>query len=154
MATRCKNYIFKGRHTSMKSPMYVQREKSMLDEFYTEKAISMVNGDDATRYMDPIYILLNQKRLSNIGLDSVKSIVDEMNAALNVSDNPLNELRKQCSDDDLLTTIKSRHIQTQSELLQWSRYMRHNSKEFQNTVQRAIQAHEKESETKVETSNT
>lgn len=139
MEHRVLNKQFNGKHTHIKSRCYIRRDKAVLDEFYTEPVISMVNGEDATRYVDPIYVLLNQKRLAQVGTDSVKAMVDEMNANLSVSDNPLAELRKQCSDEDLLRTIKSRRIQSPSELLQWARYMRQNSKEFNEHVKKSYE---------------
>ncbi len=66
-----------------------------------------------------IALLFNQERLSNLGTDGVKNFLDN----LQKRSGSLANLRKKCSDKDLLALCKSRYIQTPSELLAWSNYL-------------------------------
>lgn len=81
------------------------------------------DGDvTAKKYTDDIYLLFNQKRLQNLGIDTINNWVSSLRP---VSD-ALSNLRAKCSDDELLSLVKSRHIQSQSELLAWSEYLNYN----------------------------
>ena len=66
----------------------------------------------------------------------------------------LDELRKQCSDADLLSTLKSRHLQSPAELLAWSRYMSSNLDKFNNEVKAVLEAQQQQDTTNVQTNNT
>lgn len=111
------------------------RESSAVDTFYRIKGINEQTGKDVTFFVDPLHILLNQERLSRLGFDGVDNYVKSL---FNQGNTQLAELRKQCSDEDLLATIKSRHLQSPSELLAWTRYMSDNIKEFNAQVKQTL----------------
>ena len=114
------------------------REKSLMDDFYTEKTISSVDGTDVVRYVDPIHTLLNQKRLESLGLDSMNTLIKQINDNLGHTDQ-LQQLRSHVSDDDLLATIKSRHINNLTDLHQWSKYMTSSKDKFSQRINDAVQ---------------
>lgn len=116
-------------------------EKSPVSEFYREELIGDATGEQVVFYSDPIYLLFNQERLSTLGIDGVKNYLDSL---ANQSNDPLSELRKNCSDDDLLATIKSRYLQTPSEILAWSRYMSNNVDTFNSLVEEVKQSQQQE----------
>lgn len=72
-------------------------------------------------YHDEIYLSFNAQRLFDEGVDlnTLKSILD----SLQIHDSSLRELRSKLSDEQLMSTIKSKHIQTSSELSSWSNYL-------------------------------
>lgn len=76
----------------------------------------------SVHYIDSDLILLfNQERLESLGQTG---LIQYLNSIAPRSD-VLNELRSQCSDAELLALIKSRHIQSPSDLMIWSKYLDH-----------------------------
>lgn len=108
----------------------ILREPSVVDEFYQEKVFPSDDGTEAICIVDPIHVLLNQQRLDNLGATAVKSFLD----SLAPKSNDLSELRSKCSDDDLMTMVKSRHLQSPAEILSWCRYMNQNFEKFNAEV--------------------
>lgn len=109
------------------------REPSLVDEFYKEE---ISQGDNpVVIYSDPIYMLFDQQRLDKLGKGAVDMFINSLSQG---GSNPLAELRKNCSDDDLLTMIKSRHLQQPSEILAWARYMEQNITDFQSEVAKLV----------------
>lgn len=115
----------------------VTAEKSLVHEFYVEEQVSNEDGSPMFQVSDPIYLLFNQQRLNSIGAGAVQMWLQEMSAA---ASSPLSELRKQCSDDDLLTMVKSRHLQSPSEIHAWAQFMTANMDKFQSEVAKLIAA--------------
>lgn len=68
--------------------------------------------------VNDIYLLFNQSRLSLVGKDSVNAWLDSLRASTPVS--------PKLSDDDLINLVKSRHIQSMSELMAYSHYLTDN----------------------------
>lgn len=132
---------FVGRLSCPQNAIY--REKSLMDDFYKESALSSVDGSDVVRYTDPIHALLNQKRLESLGLDSMNTLIKQINDNLGQTDS-LNQLRSIVSDEDLLTTIKSRHINNLTDLHQWSKYMSKNADKFKQHVKDAVIKYQKD----------
>lgn len=113
----------------------VSMEKSLVHEFYVEEQVSKEDGSPMYQVSDPIYLLFNQQRLNSIGAGAVQMWIQEMSAS---HSSPLAELRKQCSDDDLLTMVKSRHLQSPSEIHAWAQYMTANMDKFQSEVAKLV----------------
>lgn len=115
----------------------VTMEKSLVHEFYVEEQVSNEDGSPMLQVSDPIYLLFNQQRLNTIGAGAVQLWIQEMSA---VASSPLAELRRQCSDDDLLTMVKSRHLQSPSEIHAWAQFMTANMDKFQSEVAKLVAA--------------
>lgn len=128
----------------------ILREPSIVDEFYFEKSKNLDDKEESVSVVDPIIILFNQQRLDNMGSSAAKAFID----SLAPKSNPLQELRKNCSDEDLSSMIKSRHLQSLAEILAWSRYMKNNIDEFNTEVQRLVEARQAEEQKKSETATT
>lgn len=89
------------------------------------------SGDTvAKKYTDDIYLLFNQKRLENLGVDTINNWLSSLRPASDA----LSNLRAKCTDDELLSLVKSRHIQSQSELLAWSEYLNYNFSSILNKI--------------------
>lgn len=110
-------------------------QPSLVTSFYKEESVSMETGEAIVEYHDPIYMLFNQERLSRLGSGAVELWFNQMNQSRN---NPLADLRKECSDEDLVTMIKSRHLQSPSEILSWSRLMLAKMDEFKSEVSKLV----------------
>lgn len=80
--------------------------------------------------VNDVYLLFNQQRLDLIGKDSVDAWIASLRSSTPVSNN--------LSDDDLINFVKSRHIQSMSELMSYSRWLTDNYadklKEYLNSV--------------------
>lgn len=116
------------RHTAL-------RETSVVDEFYSEKMMND-DGTESVSFSDPIYILFNQQRLNSLGSTAAQSFLD----SLQPKSDALAELRKKCSDEDLMQMVKSRHLQSPAEILAWCRYMEQNVDAFNKEVQSLVEA--------------
>lgn len=122
----------------------ILREPSIVDEFYREKSKSSDDSQECVGIVDPIIMLFNQERLNQLGSMGAQQFLD----ALAPRSNPLQELRKKCSDEDLLCMIKSKHLQSPAEILSWCRYMDSNVETFNSAVQEILKQ-KQESQTTV-----
>ena len=113
----------------------VLRDPSVVDEFYMNK-ITNPDGSESIQHVDPIFVLFNQQRLESLGTSAAQNFLD----SLQQSSDALAELRKKCSDDDLMKMIKSKYLQSPAEILAWCRYMDANVEEFNKEVQTLIDA--------------
>lgn len=87
------------------------RQPSLVDSFYYEEFTSPVTGETTKEYHNPLYMLFNQERIDRMGPEAVRQWIDTMNN----SSSQLQELRSKCTDDDLMSMVKSRHIQHPAE---------------------------------------
>lgn len=114
----------------------IVRTPSLVDEFYTETIGTNDDKKPIVRFVDPIYMLFNQDRLSHLGAENVQLWLDSL---ISSGNHEIDELKSKCSDEQLTQMIKSRHLQSPSEILSWCRYMNDNIKEFNEEVQRFAQ---------------
>lgn len=122
-------------HIDYKDNNMTYFQPSLVTSFYKEESISTESGEPMVVYHDPIYMLFNQERLSRLGSGAVELWLQQMNQS---KANPLAELRKECSDEDLVTMIKSRHLQSPSEILSWSRMMTSRIDDFKSEVAKLL----------------
>lgn len=74
---------------------------------------------DCKVVVSDIYDLFSQQRLENLGPDVVRDYI-----ARNLpSTSPVSDAISKMSDDEIITSIRSRHIQQPSELLTWSKHV-------------------------------
>lgn len=118
----------------------ILREHSVVDEFYFEPTTPSYDTQESVSVCDPIIILFNQKRLDNMGSTAAQQFLD----SLAPKSNDLSELRKKCSDDDLMSMMKSRHLQSPAEILHWCRYMNDNIETFNSEVAKLVAQKETE----------
>ncbi len=97
-----------------------------------------------------IALLFNQERLNNLGEDNVKKFLD----SLTPKSNALAELRKKCSDKDLVNLCKSRYLQTPSEILAWSNYLNNNYSTLVNEIRVEAEQKQLEQQQQVENNTT
>lgn len=122
----------------------ILREPSVVDEFYHEMTTPSDDNQESVSVCDPIIILFNQQRLDNMGVTAAKSFID----SLVPKSNDLSELRSKCSDEDLMSMVKSRHLQSPAEILAWCRYMNENVELFNSEVAKLVAQKEVESSEK------
>lgn len=92
-------------------------EPSPLHNFMFQDIVC--NGEKSIRITSDIYMLFNQKRLDKLTRAQLVEYFD----SLSVSEPKMSDLRKKMTDDQLCSFVKSRFIQTPSELMAWSQYL-------------------------------
>ena len=92
-------------------------ENSPVNEFCFERL--EVNGNEVVTLTSDIHMLFNQQRLDRMSKDRLLAYFEN----LSVTDPKMSELRSKLSDDQLCSFVKSRFIQSPSELMAWSQYL-------------------------------
>lgn len=92
-------------------------ENSPVNEFCFERL--EVNGEEVVTLTSDIYMLFNQQRLDKMSKDRLLAYFEN----LSVNEPKMRELRSKLSDDQLCSFVKSRFIQSPSELMAWSQYL-------------------------------
>lgn len=126
-------------------------ESSPVDDFYYDEILSVESNEKERCYKNPLHLLLNQQRLNSLGTMGVQAWLEQFQAR---PDSPLAELRKKCSDEDLATMIKSRHLQAPAEILAWSRQMYDNMESFNNELKQLAAQQVQQTESTQVTDNT
>lgn len=124
----------------------VRRQSEPTDEFYFNHGISSDDGEKCISIDDPLYMLFNQDRINQLehfGDDIVKSWLDDMKSKMSVAD-PLRELRSKMSDEDIIQCVRSRHIQTPTDLKSWCDYCNRSMDNFNNELKYAKEQYDKE----------
>lgn len=93
-------------------------QPSQVDPFFSRYHMNP-DGSRSVRMTSDIYMLLNQKRLDRL---TQSALIDHFNQ-MSVTNSNLSALRKKCTDEQLVSLVKSRYIQSPSELLAWSEYL-------------------------------
>ena len=109
------------------------RQPSLVDDFYFEKTVSAVDGKEVIGVHNPLYMLFNQQRIDRLGSEAIRQWVDLLKQAQHSG---LAEIRKKCSDDDLMCMIKSRHIQHPAELERYIEELNSRADRFNSEVAR------------------
>lgn len=92
-------------------------EESPVNEFMFQEVES--DGVKSIRVTSDIYMLFNQQRLDRMSRERLIAYFDQ----LSVRDTQMSELRSKLTDDQLCSFVKSRYIQSRSELMAWSQYL-------------------------------
>ena len=92
-------------------------ENSPVNEFCFERL--EVNGEEVVTLTSDIRMLFNQQRLDKMSKDRLLAYFEN----LSVNEPKMRELRSKLSDEQLCSFVKSRFIQSPSELMAWSQYL-------------------------------
>lgn len=93
------------------------RQESPIDQFLFEEL--EFDGVKGVRLTSDICMLFNQQRLDRLSLNSLLSYFESMS----VHEPKFGDLRAKLGDDQLISFVKSRFIQSPSELMAWSQYL-------------------------------
>lgn len=133
---------------NMDTSVAIVREPSLVDSFYMVEGVCSETGDNTVSYQDPLVMLFNQERLSQMGDAAVKMWIDSMSKA---QGSAMSELKSKLSDDELIQLVKSRHIQSPSELQAYAEWCTENMDEFTRQVQDLQQQQQSDNTQEVET---
>lgn len=93
------------------------RQESPVDQFLFEER--EVDGVKSVRLTSDICMLFNQQRLDRLSRESLLSHFESMS----VNEPKFGDLRSKLGDDQLISFVKSRFVQSPSELMAWSQYL-------------------------------
>lgn len=93
------------------------RQESPIDQFLFEEL--EFDGVKGVRLTSDIFMLFNQQRLDRLSRESLLSHFESMS----VNEPKFGDLRSKLGDDQLISFVKSRFIQSPSELMAWSQYL-------------------------------
>lgn len=108
---------------------------SPVDDFMHSKHKPAYDSKESIRVSSDIYMLFNQQRLDKMTLQQLAAHFNSMV----VRDPSLSALKSKLTDEQLASIVKSRYIQTPSELLAYSRYLNSLADEQIQTVVQAAQ---------------
>lgn len=115
----------------------VVREATPVDEFHFDKCISEEDGSEAVIVSNPLYVIFNNQRLSQLGNTSLQMWIDSMNQ---VKSDSLKELRSKLTDEQLVDMLRSRYCQKPQELANWAAYITNNMDKFEFEVKQYMEA--------------
>lgn len=125
---------YKACHAMGVEKSYI-RQPSLVDSFYYTEGVCSETGEKTIRISHPLYMLFNQERLDRLGPEAVRQWLNSLD---NAGNNSLSELRKKCSDDDLLQMVKSRHFQHPCELERYLQAINQRAEYFNSEVARIV----------------
>lgn len=99
-------------------------ENSPVNEFCFERLDK--NGTEVVTLTSDIFMLFNQQRLDRMSKDRLLAYFEN----LSVNEPKMRELRSKLNDDQLCSFVKSRFIQSPSELMAWSQYLMNSQDEM------------------------
>lgn len=117
---RVESYVYKSQPNNLNSAVLSGSEfvePSPLHDFMFQEI--ECDGNKSIRITSDIYMLFNQQRLDKLTRAQLVEYFDN----LSVSEPKMSDLRKKMTDDQLCSFVKSRFIQTPSELMAWSQYL-------------------------------
>lgn len=122
------------------------RQPSLVDSFYFEETIDS-EGNKRQVYHNPLYMLFNQERIDRMGPAAVQQWLQSLEAAGSSS---LAEVRKNCTDEDLMSMIMSRHYQHPVEVERYLASLNARADRFNEEVERVRAEMEAERQKQVE----
>ena len=124
------------------------RESSPVDQFMFQEI--EVDGKSSIRLTSDIFMLFNQQRLDRMSRESLLSYFD----SIQVREPRFMEIRSKLGDEQLMSFVKSRFIQSPSELMAWSQYLMSSSDEAVATLAAAQSEQTQQSVQSVESTST
>lgn len=117
---RVEPYVYNSQLNNINSAVFSGSEfvePSPLHDFMFQEI--ECDGKKSIRITSDICMLFNQHRLDKLTREHLVKYFD----SLSVSEPKMSDLRKKMTDDQLCSFVKSRFIQTPSELMAWSQYL-------------------------------
>lgn len=97
-------------------------QSSPIDSFLLNECKSSLDGEMSVRITSDIYMLFNQQRLDKMTQSALLQHFDSQP----INEPSMSALRSKLSDADLCKFIKSRYIQSPSELMAWTQFLMDN----------------------------
>lgn len=133
MARRINPYeeqVFTDPNNTFNSEVYL--EATPLDSFIREEVAS--SDVPSVTLTSDITMLFNQQRLDKLSQIAIVQKFDSMSKA----NDALNQVRSKMTDEQLAQFVKSRYIQSPSELISWTNYLAANYDSVSAEMQQLI----------------
>ncbi len=101
------------------------RDTLTYESLLVDRSINPRDGREMYHHVSDVYLLLNQSRLDKM---SLAALTEYFNKQPQTS--PLNHIRSKMSDKQLHMFVKSRYIQSMSELQSWYEYLDQNASQL------------------------
>ena len=112
------------------------RQETPLDAFYVQDFHIENASDPVVKFVDDVYMLFNQQRLDKL---SEAALLDMLNKSAQPYDE-LSVIRSKLTDKQLAQFVKSRYIQTRSELIAYAQYIDSNYMQLRDELDAQIAA--------------
>lgn len=139
MARRINPYeeqVFTDPNNTFNSEVYL--EATPLDSFIREEVVS--SDVPSVTLTSDITMLFNQQRLDKLSQIALVQKFDAMSKATDA----LNQVRSKMTDEQLVQFVKSRYIQSPSELISWTNYLAANYESVSAEMQQLIDSQKSE----------
>lgn len=126
-------------HDCCPSDSFVFRTSEPTDIFYFEESISPCDGCKCLIVTNPLTMLLNQKRLDKLkafGDGNLRDWIDSIKQ--NIASHQPSEVLNKLSNEEILFMVKDRHIQSMSELKNYTTYVSSNFDNFKSQLNEAM----------------
>lgn len=133
---RIRSYRKSATKLGMLSPDQVDLRFAVTRDVLPYEPLLIEDLGDSCKIVSDVSLLFNQQRLDRM---SLQALTEKLNERVNAGDTGLSELRKNIKDEDLHKFVKSRYIQSLSELRQWSHYLMTNYKDEVGRIQAALE---------------
>lgn len=133
--SRIRSYRKKATKQGMLSASQVDTQFSVVRDVLPYEPLLIEDLGTCCKIVSDVSLLFNQQRLDRM---SLQALTEKLNERVNAGDTGLSELRKSIQDEDLHLFVKSRYIQSLSELRQWSHYLMTNYKDEIGRIQAAM----------------
>lgn len=111
------------------------RQPSLVDDFYYRESTCSITGKPVTQVSHPLYMLFNQERLDRLGPTAVQQWLRSLESSGN---NSVQQILSKCSDSDILSMVKSRHIQHPCELERYLNSLNERADLFNSEVAKIV----------------
>lgn len=117
LASACKTQEHAVSRKDMRISGFYQ--SSTIDDFLFQKHTVVGDSAPSFRCTSDIYMLFNAQRLDRMSRERILQHFND----ITVKNSSLAALKSKLTDDQLISIVKSRYIQSPSELLSWSMYL-------------------------------
>lgn len=100
--------------------------------------IEDADGNKCGSISNDIQLLLNQNRLNHLGPDNISQYLDQLSVNLSKPFSALTQLRKKMTDEQLMHFMKSRYVQTPSEMKAWISYLNNQYDKVLDDVEKEV----------------
>jgi hypothetical protein len=97
-------------------------QESTVSSFHVQELVTPQTGSMSVRFVNDIFMLLNQKRLDKVTLQALADFIED-SSSTSAQSEFVSQLKSKCTDEQLMQYCKSRYIQSPQELLAWSQHL-------------------------------
>lgn len=121
---------------------------SPVSSLQIQESLPIYGTCNSVKFLNDVYLLFNQQRLDRMSLERFSVYLNE----IQTTSSSLSSLRSNVSDRELLNFVKSRYIQSKSELIAWSNFITAQAEVLQQDVSEYLKSQSVDNIDKTDTS--